>query len=77
MDVESISLHGHIRNTPSDTEARAEHQLRAGRSACHWERIHRTTQNSAGRRKEGETGESGELAGLDLPSVGGGTEARV
>ena len=29
VDVEYISLHGYIRNTPSDTE---EHQLRADRS---------------------------------------------
>ena len=28
-----ISLYGYIRNTPSDTEVLAEHQLRAGRSA--------------------------------------------
>ena len=27
MDVEYISLHGYIRNTPSDTEVHAEHQL--------------------------------------------------
>jgi len=29
VDVEYISLHGYIRNTPSDTEVLAEHQLRA------------------------------------------------
>ena len=28
VDVEYISLHGYIRNTPSDTEVLAEHQLR-------------------------------------------------
>ena len=28
----STSLHGYIRNTPSDTEVHAEHQLRADRS---------------------------------------------
>ena len=32
MDVEYISLHGYIRNTPSDTEVHAEHQLRADES---------------------------------------------
>ena len=32
VDVEYISLHGYIRNTPSDTEVHAEHQLRAHRS---------------------------------------------
>ena len=30
--VEHISLHRHIKNTPSDTEVHAEHQLRAARS---------------------------------------------
>ena len=32
VDVEYISLHRYIRNTPSDTEVHAEHQLRADRS---------------------------------------------
>ena len=32
VDVEFIPLHGYIRNTPSDTEVCAEHQLRADRS---------------------------------------------
>ena len=27
VDVEYICLHGYIRNTPSDTEVHAEHQL--------------------------------------------------
>ena len=27
VDVEHISLQGYIRNTPSDTEVHAEHQL--------------------------------------------------
>ena len=31
VDVEYISLHGYIRNTPSDTEVHAEHQLSANR----------------------------------------------
>ena len=30
VDVEYISLHGYIRNTTSDTEVHAEHQLRVG-----------------------------------------------
>ena len=29
--VQYTSLHGYIRNTPSDTEVHAEHQLRADR----------------------------------------------
>ena len=32
MDVAYLSLHGYIRNTASDTEVHAEHQLRAERS---------------------------------------------
>ena len=32
VDVECISLHGYIRNTPSDTEVHAEYQLRVDRS---------------------------------------------
>ena len=32
-DVEYISLHGYIRNTPSDTAVRAEHQLGVERRA--------------------------------------------
>ena len=32
MNVEYISLHGYIRNMPSDTELHAEHQLRVDRS---------------------------------------------
>ena len=32
VDVEYISLHGYIRNTPSDTEVHAKHQLRMDRS---------------------------------------------
>ena len=32
VDVEFIPLHVYIRNTPSDTEVPAEHQLRAARS---------------------------------------------
>ena len=29
VDVEYISLHGYIRDTPSDTEVQVEHRLRA------------------------------------------------
>ena len=32
MDIEYISLHGYIRDMPSDTEVHAEHQLRVDRS---------------------------------------------
>ena len=34
VDVENISPHGYTRNTPSDTEVHAEHQLRADKSTC-------------------------------------------
>ena len=49
----STSLLGYIRNTPSDTEVHAEHQLRADRSTCPVERIYRPTQNSVGGRNWG------------------------
>ena len=32
MEVEYVFLHGYIRNTTSDTEVHAEHQLKAKRS---------------------------------------------
>ena len=49
--MEYISLHRYIRNTPSDTEVHAEHQLRADRSTCP---VEKNIQNHAklGRRKE-------------------------
>ena len=67
MDVEYLSLHGYIRNTPSDTEVHAKQQLRAI--------SRKNIQNHAklSRMKElgGKTGVS---VGLDLPSAGGGTD---
>ena len=32
VDVKYISLHGYIRNIPSDAKVHAEHQLRVARS---------------------------------------------
>ena len=75
MDVEYISLHGYIRNIPSDTEVHAEHQLRADRST--WP-VEKNIQNHAklGRTKE-LGGKTGVLVRLDLPLTSGGTEAGV
>ena len=75
VDVEYTSLQGYIRNSPSDTEVHAEHQLGADRSS--WP-VEKNTQNHAklSRMKE-LRGETGVLVGLDPPSVGGGTEAGV
>ena len=75
VDVEYISLHGCFRNTPSDTEVHAEHQLRVDRSA--WP-VEKNIQNHAklGRMKE-LGGKTGVLVGMDLPSAGGGAEAGV
>ena len=47
-DMEYLSLHGYIRNTPSDTEVHAEYQLRADRSTRPEEEIYRPTQTSIG-----------------------------
>ena len=75
MDVEYISLHEYVKNTPSDTEVHVEHQLRADRSP--WP-VEKNTWSHAklSRTKELE-GKTGVLLGLDMPSVGGGTEAGV
>ena len=68
-DVEHTSLQGCIRNTPSDTEVHAQHQLRAVRRTWPAER---TIQNRAklGRMKELQ-GKTGVLLGLGLPSAVG------
>ena len=73
--MEYISLHRYNRNTPSDTEVHAEHQLRADRSTCP---VEKNIQNHAklGRMKELE-GKTGVLVGLDLLSAGGETGAGV
>ena len=65
MGVEYISLHGYIRNTPSDTEVHAEHQLRADRRTG---RAEKNIYNHAklGKRKElgGKTASGGTEAGV-------------
>ena len=58
----------------SDTEGHAEPQLRAGRST--WS-VEKNTENHAQPRKKELGGKTGVLAGLDLPSAGGGTETGV
>ena len=47
--------HLSVRNTPSDTDVIAEHQMRAGRVSDPGRRTCRTTQNSAGQRDQGKT----------------------
>ena len=73
--MEYISLHRHLRKTPSDTEVHAEHQLRMDSSTWAAEK---SIYNHAklGRTKE-LGGKARVLVGLDLPWVGGGTEAGV
>ena len=58
-DVEYISLHRCIRNTPSDAEDLTEHQVRAGRSPSP---LGRNTQvhTNLGRMKEGREKEESE-----------------
>ena len=64
MDAEYISLHGYIRNTPSDTEVHAEHQLRADKSI--WT-VGKKTQNHAKLSRVKELGgKTGVLVRLDL-----------
>ena len=69
-----VYLHGYTRNTPSDTEVYAEHQLRADRRTLPVVRIYRTTQNSVDKETRGKTGV---LVELDLPLASGGTEAYI
>ena len=45
VDMEYISFHGYIRNTPSDTEVRAGHQREQTGVPDQRKRIYRTTQN--------------------------------
>ena len=71
--MEYLSLHGYIRNTPSDTEVHAEHQLRGDRST---QPVGKKIQNHTKLSRSKELGgKTGELVGLGLPSTGGGTEA--
>ena len=73
MDVEYLSLHGYIRNTHSDRSA-CRTPAESGQKYLTSGKEHTTMQNSVGERTGGK---SGVLVGLDLPSVGGGTEAEV
>ena len=68
MDVEYISLHRSIRNTPSDAYF-TEHQLRAGRSPSPLERNTQIHTN-LGRMKEGREKEESEQDDL-YPGVEG------
>ena len=73
--MEYISLHRYIRNTPSDTERHAKHQLGADRRTGSAEKnIWNHTKLCRTKELEGKTGV---LVGLDLPSARGGTEAGV
>ena len=63
--MEYISLHGYIRNTPSDTEVHAEHQLRVDRSyLTRGKEYIEPCKTQQDKRTRGETGV---LVGLDLP----------
>ena len=65
--MEYISLHGYIRNVPSDTEVHAEHQLRTDRSTWPEEKkIYNHAKLGRAKKQEAKTGM---LVGLDLPSV--------
>jgi len=75
VDVEYISLHGYIRNTPSDTEVYAEHQLRADKST--WPAGKNIKNHTKLSRKWEVGGKTGALVELDLPSAGGETETEV
>ena len=75
VEVEYISLHGYIRNTPSDTEVHAERQLREDRRT--WPAEKNIETHTKHGRTEELGGKTGVSVGLDLSSVGRGTEAGV
>ena len=71
MDVEYISLHGYIRNAPSDTE----HQLKVDSST--WAEENNMQNHPKLCRTKELGGKTGVLVALDLSLVGGGTETGV
>ena len=75
MDVEYISVHGYIRNTPSDTEVHAEHQLRSRQDYLTSIKERKDPCKTGRTKGLGEKTEV--LVGLDLPSEDGGTEAGI
>jgi len=75
VDMEYIFLHGYIRNTPSDTEVHAEHQLRVDKNTWPVEKNIETYTKLSRMKELG--GKTEMLVGLDLPWAGGETEAGV
>ena len=71
----SLSLSQYIRNAPSDTEVRAEHQVRVERST--WPVEKNIWKHPKLSRMKELVGKTGVLVGLVLPLAGGGTEAGV
>ena len=73
--MEYISLHGYIRNTPSETEVHAEYQLGVDRST---RPMGKNIENHAKLSRTKELGgKTAVLVEQVLPLVGGGTEAGV
>ena len=73
--MEYISLHRYIRNTPSDKEVHAEHQLKVDSST--WAEENNMQNHPKLCRTKELGGKTGVLVALDLPLVGWGTEAGV
>ena len=73
--MEHNSLHIHIRNTSSDAKVHAERQLRADRGT--WPEVKNIENHAKLCRTKKLGGKTGVLVGLELPLVGGGTEAGV
>ena len=74
MDVKYISFHGYIRNTPSDTEVHAEHQLSGQECLTRGEEYIDPSKTQQGR---GTKEKNRSVSLVDLPLAGGGTEAAV
>ena len=56
MDVEYISLHRYFRNTPSDTEVHAEHQLRVAKTIQNHAKLGRMKELGGRNRSVSRTG---------------------
>ena len=70
MDVEYISLHGYIRNTPQTQKCLLNTSSKRTGRPDQRKGIYRTTRKELG-------GETGVLVELDLPSAGGGSRGQI
>ena len=70
MDMEYISLHGYIRNSPQTKKCMLNTSSKRTGRPDQRKGIYRTTQKELG-------GKTGVVAELDLPSAGGGSRDQI